>query len=49
MNPLSILLALFPILLILILLVWRRTPADIAGLAGWIATLLITWLYFSLD
>ena len=46
MNPLSIFLALLPITLILILLVWRRTPADIAGLAGWICTILITWLYF---
>jgi lactate permease len=42
----AILLALFPILLILLLLVWRRTPADIAGLAGWICTTLIVWLYF---
>ena len=46
MNPISIILALLPILLILILLVWRRTPADIAGLAGWICTLIIAWLYF---
>ena len=46
MNPLSILLSLLPVLLILVLLVWRRAPADIAGLAGWICTLLITWLYF---
>jgi len=46
MNPLSILLSLLPVVLILVLLVWRRTPADIAGLVGWICTLLITWLYF---
>jgi len=46
MNPISIILALLPILLILILLVWRRTAADIAGLAGWICTLIIAWLYF---
>ena len=46
MNPLSIILALLPIILILILLVWRRTAADIAGLAGWVCTLLIAWLYF---
>ncbi|MFN2111878.1 MAG: L-lactate permease, partial [Anaerolineales bacterium] len=46
MNYLSLILALLPILLILVLLVWRRTAADIAGLAGWICTLLITWLYF---
>ena len=46
MNFLSIFLALLPILLILILLIWRRTPADLAGLAGWICTALITWIYF---
>ena len=46
MNYLSLFLALLPILLILVLLVWRRTAADIAGLVGWICTLLITWLYF---
>jgi lactate permease len=46
MNPLSIFLSLLPIGLILALLVWRRTPADIAGLAGWLCTLLIAWLYF---
>jgi lactate permease len=46
MNSLSIFLALLPVILILVLLVWRRTPADIAGLAGWICTLLIAWLYF---
>ena len=46
MNPLSIFLALLPIALILILLVWRQMPADIAGLAGWTCTILITWLYF---
>jgi lactate permease len=39
-------LALLPIILILVLLVWRRTPADIAGLAGWICTLLVAWLFF---
>lgn len=46
MNLISILLALFPIVLILILLVLFRTPADLAGLAGWICTLLISWIYF---
>ncbi len=46
MNLLSILLALLPIFLILVLLVWRRTAADIAGLAGWACALLIVWLYF---
>lgn len=46
MNFPSILLALLPIILILLLLVWRRTAADIAGLAGWACSLLIVWLYF---
>ena len=31
-------LSLLPIILILILLVWRRTAADIAGLAGWVCS-----------
>ncbi len=46
MNLLSLLLSLLPIILIFILLVWRQTAADIAGLAGWTCTLLIVWLYF---
>jgi len=46
MNLLSVLLALSPILLVLILLLWRRMAADTAGLLGWAAALLITWLYF---
>lgn len=46
MNYLSLFLALLPILLILILLIWKRTPADSAGLAGWITALLVVWLYF---
>ena len=46
MNLLSILLALAPILIVLILLVWRRMAADLAGLIGWIAAVLAAWLYF---
>lgn len=46
MNYLSLLLSLLPIVLILVLLVWRRSAADIAGFAGWICTLVIVWLYF---
>ncbi|MCJ7733264.1 MAG: L-lactate permease [Anaerolineales bacterium] len=46
MKTLSILLALLPILIILLLLVWRRTPADISGVIGWICALLVAWLYF---
>ncbi len=47
MNLLAILFALLPILVILILLVWRRTPADIAGMIGWLFAFLIAWLYFN--
>lgn len=42
----AVFLALLPIILILVLLVWRKSPADLAGLAGWICTLLVAWLYF---
>jgi lactate permease len=42
----SVLLVLLPVLLIFVLLVWRHTAADIAGLAGWAATALVAWLYF---
>ena len=43
----AIFLALLPILVILFLLIWRRTPADIAGLIGWFCAFLIAWLYFN--
>jgi lactate permease len=46
MNLLSVLLALLPVILILILLVWRRSAADIAGMIGWLCTVLVAWLYF---
>jgi len=46
MTLIPFLLTLLPILLIFILLVWRRTAADLAGLAGWVITLLVAWLYF---
>ena len=46
MTFLPVFLSLLPVLLILVLLVWRRTAADIAGVAGWICSLLIVWLYF---
>jgi lactate permease len=42
----AILLALLPVFVILLLLVVRKTPADIAGVAGWILTVLIAWLFF---
>lgn len=46
MNPISILLALLPVLVIFILLVWRRSAADVAGMVGWLVALLVAWLYF---
>ncbi len=46
MNILSVLLALFPILVVLVLLIWRRMPADLAGVFGWVAAVLAAWLYF---
>lgn len=46
MKLLSVLLALLPILLILILLIWRRLAADLAGLTGWLVAALVAWLFF---
>jgi lactate permease len=46
MNPLSILLALLPILVVLTLLLWQRMAADFAGLIGWAVTILVAWLFF---
>uniref|UniRef100_A0A7C5Z721 L-lactate permease n=1 Tax=Caldicellulosiruptor owensensis TaxID=55205 RepID=A0A7C5Z721_9FIRM len=40
------LLAIFPILLVLILLIFAKKTADIAGLVGWLATGLIAIVYF---
>ena len=47
MSLFSLLFALLPILVILILLVWWRLPADITGLIGWLFAFLISWLYFN--
>ncbi|MBU2447625.1 MAG: L-lactate permease, partial [Bacteroidetes bacterium] len=46
MNLLAVFLALMPVLVIFILLIWRRMAADTAGVIGWIATVLVAWLYF---
>jgi lactate permease len=46
MNMIAIALALLPILTVLILLVWRRMAADLAGLIGWGVCLMVAWLYF---
>lgn len=45
-NLLSIILAISPVIIIFLLLAIRRTPADIAGIIGWIVTAVIAWLYF---
>jgi len=46
MNPLAILFALLPVLVVLLLLVWRRMAADTAGVIGWMSAVLAAWLYF---
>lgn len=46
MSILSILITLFPICVVLILLVWRRIAADLAGLIGWFLTALVAVLFF---
>jgi lactate permease len=46
LNTQSLILALLPIIVVFALLVWRRSPADVAGVFGWIAALLVAWLYF---
>lgn len=43
---LSVTLALLPVIVIFILLVFRRAAADRTGLIGWLLTALIAWLYF---
>jgi lactate permease len=46
MNLLALLLALSPVIVVLLLLVLRRTPADVAGLIGWSVALAVAWLCF---
>ncbi len=46
MSLLAVLLALFPVILIFLLLTLRHTAADVAGIIGWIATVAVAWLYF---
>jgi lactate permease len=45
-NILPVALSLLPILIILLLFILRRTAADVAGIVGWAATILIAWPYF---
>jgi lactate permease len=46
MNPLSVFLALLPVLVVLVLLLWKRMAADTAGLIGWGAAVLVACLFF---
>ena len=46
MTLLSVFLALLPILVVLILLIWKRMAADTAGLIAWIVAMLTACLYF---
>ena len=42
----NLLLALLPVVVIFLLLVLRRTAADVAGMVGWIVAVGVVWLYF---
>jgi lactate permease len=46
MNGVSVFLALLPVVFILVLLIGRKTAADIAGVAGWLAAAAVAWIYF---
>ncbi|MEZ0396082.1 MAG: L-lactate permease [Anaerolineales bacterium] len=46
MSLLAVLLALLPILVVLVLLLWRRMAADLAGLIGWGVAILAAVFYF---
>ena len=46
MNLLAVLLALSPVIVIFLLLILRRTAADMAGVVGWVFTVAVAWLYF---
>ncbi|MBN1178900.1 MAG: L-lactate permease [Anaerolineae bacterium] len=46
MNLITLFLALLPIIVIFLLLTLRRTPADVAGLIGWLVTVAVAWLAF---
>jgi lactate permease len=46
MDLLAVLLALSPVIVIFLLLVLRRTAADVAGVVGWVVAVAVAWLYF---
>ncbi len=49
MAPLLIFFAILPILIIFLLLIVLKKPADIAGIAGWLASLAVACLCFNSD
>lgn len=46
MGGFSVILALLPVLLIFFLLVFAKKAADVSGTLGWIAAVVIAWLFF---
>jgi len=42
----SVLLTLLPIALVVVLMTWRRMAPDLSGIAGWLLTLLISFVFF---
>jgi lactate permease len=46
MSFISVFLALLPVLVVLILLLWKRMAADTAGIIGWLFALLAACFYF---
>jgi lactate permease len=42
----AVLLAILPVVIIFLLLAVRHIPADLAGLIGWLVTVIIAWLFF---
>lgn len=42
----SALLALLPVIVILLVLVLKKSPADIAGMIGWVVTAVVAWWFF---
>ncbi|MDD8013153.1 MAG: L-lactate permease [Acidobacteriota bacterium] len=46
MNGLAVFLALLPVILIFLLLVAAKKAADISGAWGWLAAVVIAWLFF---
>jgi lactate permease len=46
MSGISVLVALFPVILIFLLLVVAKRAADVSGTLGWLAAVVIAWLYF---